>query len=294
MTRVLREDWGARPASGPVNVIGKNPEGSTIHWEGPKMGAFPHDRCAGKVRGIQRFHQVTRGWSDIAYNEVVCPHGVRFEGRGYGVGSAANGTTDSNRRSYAICVMVGVGDEISTEVLSAVADAVADYRRFGRAGTTVWGHRDWRSTSCPGDFLYGHVKAGTFGSGTASPAPRPPASSVPSVGHKVPGPGYGFPLPGGYYFGVDDGTNSSVSGKYHRSFKGHADSWWLQQFAAQLSRRGWSVGKGKTYLRRYGNDGEFGAEYVALVEAFQRDQGLVVDGKLGPATWRAAFQNPVT
>lgn len=297
--RVSRAEWGARLATGSMNVIGGNPEGCTVHWEGPKMGSFPHSLCAGKVRGIQRFHQVTRGWSDIAYNEVVCPHGVRFEGRGYGVGSAANGTTAANKASYAICVLVGQGDTIAPVVLDAVADAVADYRKYGKAGNVVKGHRDWFNTACPGDFLYAEVKKGTFGKGSAGKAtnPRPPASAVPSLPatkRPAPGPHYGFPLPGGYYFGKDDGTNASVSGKYHRVFKGHPDSWWLQQFATQLARRGWSVGKGKTWLSRYGNDGEFGDEYASLVGAFQADQGLRRDDKLGPITWRAAFENPVT
>nr|WP_255672923.1 peptidoglycan-binding domain-containing protein [Glycomyces amatae] len=62
----------------------------------------------------------------------------------------------------------------------------------------------------------------------------------------------------------------------------------------QLDRRGWSVGKGKTYLRRFGNDGRYGDEYRRLIKAFQADQGLKQDGLLGPVTWAAAFTNPVT
>lgn len=245
--RVLRQDWNARLATGAMNVIGATPEGCTVHWEGPKMGDYPHDRCAGKVAGIQRFHQVIRGWSDIAYNEIVCPHGVRFEGRGYGIGSAANGSTPANKASYAICVMVGEGDPCEQVVLEAVADAVADYRRFGKAGNVVKGHRDWIRTQCPGDFLYGHVQAGTFSKGTASAAPRPPASALPSVGKKpnVPGPRYAFPLPGGFYFGDDNGSNESVSGRYGRKFAGKWDRTWIQHFGNQLALRGWSVGKGE-------------------------------------------------
>lgn len=304
--RVTRDGWGARLATGALNLINTRPKGCTIHWEGPKMGSFDHRLCAGKVKGIQRFHQAIRGWSDIAYNEVVCPHGVRFEARGYGVGSAANGTTQANREWYAICVMVGKGDPVEAVVLLAVANAVADYQKFGKAGDAVNAHRNHIATECPGDFLAGEVAKGTFNRGRPSqqapthsaPRPLPPASRAkprpPVVRKPAPGPHYPFPLPGGFYFGEDDGTNSSVSGRYRRFFRGHPDSWWLQQFGAQLARRGWDVGYGKKYLGRWGNDGKFGDEYGDLVEAFQRDQGLHPDRKIGPLTWRAAFENPVT
>lgn len=297
-TRVTRAEWGAALATGSLNLIQRNPLGVVIHWEGPKMGSYPHSKCAGKVRGIQRFHQGARKWSDIAYNEVVCPHGVRFEGRGYGVGSAANGTNEANRERYAICVMVGKGDPVTQECLQAVADAVADYRAHGHAGEDILGHRDCVATDCPGDFLYGHVKRGTFGKGTVPAAPKAPAksapkSAVPKALERVPGPHYPFPLPGGYYFGKDDGSNASVSGWYGRKFKGKTDRQWLQEFGKQLARRGWNVGKGKTWLSGSGNDGKFGAEYDALVRRFQKDQGLKQDGKIGPRTWAAAFLEPI-
>ncbi|MEU9742541.1 peptidoglycan-binding domain-containing protein [Micromonospora chersina] len=85
-----------------------------------------------------------------------------------------------------------------------------------------------------------------------------------------------------------------MSGANERCFRGHTDRYWLQQWGTQLARRGWSVGKGKTWLGSAGNDGIYGAEYRALAEAFQRDQHLDVDGLIGANTWSAAFKNPVT
>ena len=81
MNLVTRAQWGARP---PRNRTPLNPTGATAHWEGPHMGVFPHTACPSKVRGIQAFHMDSRGWSDIAYNAIVCPHGYVFEGRGPG------------------------------------------------------------------------------------------------------------------------------------------------------------------------------------------------------------------
>lgn len=123
--------------------------------------------------------------------------------------------------------------------------------------------------------------------GKPTPAPKPPAV------RPAPGPEVRFPLPRGYFFGPKTGGNASVSGFYGRTFAGHTDRYWIQTWANQLRRRGWSVGAGRRYLARAGNDGKFGAEYDALVRAFQRDQGLAVDGKLGAATWAAAYRNPI-
>lgn len=123
--------------------------------------------------------------------------------------------------------------------------------------------------------------------GTPAPAPRPPA------GRPAPRPEVAFPLPRGYYFGPDNGEDASVSGVYGRHFKGHTDRYWLQTWTNQLRRRGWPIGKGRRWLADAGNDGRFGAEYDALVRAWQRDQGLAVDGRLGARSWTAAYKNPV-
>jgi hypothetical protein len=108
---ITREQWSAARPTYAGNKISANPLGVVIHWEGPKLGVYSHDKCA--VRGIQAFHQRDRGWSDIAYNFVVCPHGTVFEGRGLYVGSGANGTDRHNRDYYAICAMVGSGGPVA-------------------------------------------------------------------------------------------------------------------------------------------------------------------------------------
>ncbi|WP_374224577.1 peptidoglycan-binding protein [Micromonospora sp. C51] len=125
--------------------------------------------------------------------------------------------------------------------------------------------------------------------GLASVMPKP----KPAAGKPAPGPAIKFPLPAGYYFGPKTGPANSVSGHYGRKFAGHTDRYWLQRWAIQLGKRGWAIGKGKTWLRRHGNDGRWGPEYQALVKRFQADQRLTQDGKLGPRTWDAAFRNPI-
>lgn len=111
--------------------------------------------------------------------------------------------------------------------------------------------------------------------------------------NKAPGTPVSFPLPSGYYFGPKSGGNKSVSGYHRRTFKGKQDRTLLKAWANQLIKRGWSIGKGKTYLKKAGNDGLYGDEYKTLIKAFQKDQKLSIDGLLGKKTWDAAYQNPI-
>lgn len=114
------------------------------------------------------------------------------------------------------------------------------------------------------------------------------------AGRPAPGPDLAFPLPKGHWFGRDDGTDRSHSGLHGRKTGGKLDSTHIKAWASQLSKRGWSVGKGKTYLTRHGNDGKWGDEYDELCEAFQREMRLDVDRKNGPRTWNTAFDHPIT
>lgn len=147
MNLVTRAQWGARPRKGSPTPL--HPTGATAHWEGPHMGTFPHDTCPGKVRQIQAFHMDTRGWNDIAYNAVVCPHGYVYEGRGPGARSAANGTDTGNDNDAAVCYLGGEGDPFTPEGAQAMADAM----HWLSPGGQRHAHRDWKPTACPGDTI---------------------------------------------------------------------------------------------------------------------------------------------
>jgi hypothetical protein len=118
------------------------------------MGKFEHSKCAGKVRGIEAFHRDNRRWADIAYNAIVCPHGYVFEGRGVNTKSAANGNSTDNDDWYAVCYLGGVGDGFTAEGKQGFRDARTWLREKGNAGAAVNGHRDHKSTMCPGDEIY--------------------------------------------------------------------------------------------------------------------------------------------
>lgn len=159
-TVITRAQWGARaPRARPPEDF----TGGTAHWEGPHMGTFPHTSCPAKVRGIQAFHMDARGWSDIAYNYIPCPHGYIFEGRGQGVRSAANGTNVGNDSDGAVCYLGGEGDPFTPEGAQAMAYAL----HLVSPGGQRHAHRDWKPTACPGDTIAAWVH---------SPAARGPGN----------------------------------------------------------------------------------------------------------------------
>jgi len=122
-----------------------------------------HKNCARRVRGIQQFHQGTRGWNDIAYNYLVCKHGYIFEGRGLENKSAATGADNSH--TLAVCFL---GDDTANrdDVTSKGREALVEITRWIRerrpAATMRRGHRDFMPTSCPGDQLYKYIRSDVF------------------------------------------------------------------------------------------------------------------------------------
>jgi hypothetical protein len=112
------------------------------------------------------------GWSDVAYNMLVCKHGYVFMGRGPKVLTAANGP-GLNSQHYSVCALVGTSGDVqpTDDMLNGIRDAIQYLRVHGNAGREIKGHRDGYATSCPGDALYAWVRRG---------APRPKATSTPT------------------------------------------------------------------------------------------------------------------
>lgn len=162
-TFVSRAQWGARPRKSGTTSIVDHPS-TTFHyvgggWEYP----WSHSTCDDKVRGIQTDHMDNRGWSDIAYNYLVCPHDYVYEGRGYDRRSSANGSDAANYASFAVCALWGTASEddpLTNGMKDAFLYAHNLLRTKGGATTVIKGHRDWKSTSCPGDQIYAWIKAG--------------------------------------------------------------------------------------------------------------------------------------
>jgi len=255
-----------RPAAG----------GMAIHHGGEAQKIDTHDAhtaCRARVRGWQDFHMDGRGWVDLAYNWVVCQHGVVMVGRGLGVRSAANGTNDANDRYLAVC-WLGGGAETPTPQASAAIEWLIGEARSRGVGRDVQPHRRFFATTCPGDPLAAATKvwataiigaaAGAVGGAVVPPAtPGAKPATVPA-----------FPLPSGYYFGPRDGGTQSVSGFF--PVAGHS-------VRPALAR--WQARVGGLQA-----DGLYGARTAARAREFQKRNHLPIDGKIGPVTWKAAWR----
>lgn len=286
MNLVTRDQWGARPPAGPIPAIVST--ATTAHWEGPGLwlGVIgPHTSCAPKVRAIQAFHMDDRGWLDIAYNAVACPHGFVFEGRGPDRRSAANGTNAANNVSAVVCYLGGEGDPFTPEGQTAMVDA-AEWLR----APLERGHRDWYPTECPGDTIYAWVRSGP------QPGPEPVPTPVPGpvpVGHVAmptvspadTGPVVSVvqrivgAVPDGFY-----GPDTKRAVKAMQTILGATpdgivgpDTWTrFLQYRLDL-----------VYPPGPAIDGAYGPDTTAYVRRFQSDRGLTVDGVAGPATFAA-------
>lgn len=170
---ITRAEWGARAARSWTAIDAQY--GSTGHWEGPEMGwPWDHSSCYTKVRGIQAFHMDSRGWVDIAYSAIACGHGYLFEGRGPNKRTAANGTNTGNNTAYAVCYLGGERDGFTSEGERAMLAGFNWLQRTGAAGIRRNGHRDWKSTQCPGDEIYLWIHSGQ----QIDPPPTPPPTPI--------------------------------------------------------------------------------------------------------------------
>ncbi|MEU2974538.1 peptidoglycan recognition family protein [Nocardiopsis alba] len=158
---VSRSDlgWGSSPAS-----RADPRSGLVIHYDSTDQGLAgkDHSACLTYWRNTRNFHTgPSRGWADIGYSFMACPHGYVIEGRGlYRTQAAQPGGNSSH---YSCTLATGPSDPITPEQINAVR-VLREWLMepdTSIAGT-VLGHRDFISTSCPGDKAYRMVQDGTF------------------------------------------------------------------------------------------------------------------------------------
>lgn len=168
----LRGAWGARaPKTSPTFVSPANRTEFMVHWNGGPTGltaASPHSRCLAVVKADQNFHMDGRGWNDIGYNGLVCPHARAIECRG--IDYAGAHCPNHNTSAYGWQFAIGQGELVTPAMFDRMARARADCSARSGHALTPMGHRDGFATSCPGDQAEAWVKAGMPGT-TAVPTP---------------------------------------------------------------------------------------------------------------------------
>lgn len=277
---VSRAGWQARPARARSTNVRPRDGGFAIHYTGADADEqADHANCARRVRGIQSFHMDGRGWSDIAYSFLCCLHGSVFEGRGWGVRTAANGTDDGNDRYLAICFLgndTAGRDDVTEAGREAIRWVVDEGRARHDVGPGVKPHSAFKATSCPGDELRGWIAQGLSVFTTPPPPTPPPSHPHPSHSHATP-----------------DVRMVNIGGTWrgqvlHREFD--PDRWFTQGPGPW-----WEVADVQSHLNRHEArdyqgqilrvDGMGGYRTYTAIRNFQASRALTADGWVGPATW---------
>lgn len=176
MTVHNRTAWKARKPKGVTKLVPADVKFVAVHWPGSE-GHLPVEDVAAQLRGWQDFHMDDRGWRDIAYNEAVDQNGDVWMLRGP---NADGSVKDMGGEVYSILAVYGVPDTPSQAMLATIKERVALAQKTYTKAKVV-GHRDLKSTDCPGDKVYDWLQHGMPLEGTTpEPDPEPDPEPEPA------------------------------------------------------------------------------------------------------------------
>ena len=145
MKEITRDQWGAKP---PKKSYSKNIDikGLAVHYSAMAAPKNELEEIQ-QLKNIQKFHQVDRGWNDIAYSFLVGDSGNLYVGRGFGNRPASQGTNDGNKQYYSVCWLGGENDTTSNKALKTIKNLLKEI------GGQLKPHSEFKATNCPDDFL---------------------------------------------------------------------------------------------------------------------------------------------
>ncbi|KAL3831961.1 hypothetical protein ACJMK2_023649 [Sinanodonta woodiana] len=154
---VSRSDWGAVP---PINVSYlKPPVGLAFIHHTDTQSCNDLESCSKVLQSIQYYHMHDKGWTDIAYSFLVGEDGNAYEGRGWDrIGSHTKGYND---RSLGFAFIGDYSSHLPPATgLSAVKNLIKCGIENGKitGDYCMYGHRDVRDTTCPGEALYREIR----------------------------------------------------------------------------------------------------------------------------------------
>ena len=168
-----RADWNAEPFRGTPSPLNRpDYEEMTLHHTAG-FSAVTLSEGLEQVRRIQDFHQNGRGWSDIGYHFLMDQEGRLYQGRPFlnpavpfengpplVLGAHVGGNNTGNIGvSLMGCYHPPAGNDCADRMTEAAVDSlITTYaflsERYSVDPDLLAGHRDFSSTSCPGDNNY--------------------------------------------------------------------------------------------------------------------------------------------
>ncbi|XP_053390881.1 peptidoglycan recognition protein 1-like [Mercenaria mercenaria] len=158
---ISRSDWGAQSASKYIPNLNHPVEYAVIHHTA-SQSCSTIDDCKEYIKNTQADHiESSTIGSDIAYNFLVDENGNVYEGRGWNKVGYHAGVWKINKNSIGIAVIGNfMTEEPSTEAQDAVQSLLEMAVDEGKLKSNykLRGHRDVKSTACPGDKFYDRIK----------------------------------------------------------------------------------------------------------------------------------------
>ena len=235
-----------------------------IHWGGyTNPGTGQEDEMA-ILRGWQRYHIDSKGWTDIAYNFAVGNSGLSYRLRGINRSGATSGDYENdgipeNNEALPIVWLGGKNHEISDAAYATMSRLIRESQQ-----TVVIGHRGVKGTTqCPGDDWMTYIGEERW----TIVAPPPPPPPPPTGDHQM----ITIKHYAGYESkGLKHQRPTVVAGQRMLAYHGFADQ--------------------KTVDSTCASDGWYGPGTVEATKDYQQARGLVIDGTIGPVTW-ASLEN---
>jgi hypothetical protein len=247
--------WGGTAAGSAHPTLG-----IAVHFDGSpqKLASKKHDACVSYWKNTRKFHMgPQRGWADIGYSFMVCPHGYAMEGRGVNRVQAAQ--PGGNSTYYSVTFGSGPGEKPNEAQLQAFRDLRAWLRSEHGVGAAVTYHGRFVNTDCPGSVLKAMVLNGSMIKGPSST--KPPKAPVKSSAPAFPG----------IFVSKDTKSTSAVKAM-------------VRTWQDQMKKRGWNIVV----------DGIFKSQSDGVLRRFQKEKGLKADGILGPESWNRSWSAPLT
>lgn len=152
MNYSTRAQWGAVAPTETRSLPPVNVREIAIHHTGVAYRGTSRGQHIEAMAGVQRFHQIERGWFDFAYNWAIFPDGETFEGRGIGIEPGA--TEQANGYTYAVVFFGNFEEQTLTSAALGAYHTLLN--QFGLGGRPAIAHQQFAercscgATLCPG------------------------------------------------------------------------------------------------------------------------------------------------